>query len=75
MKVVSIRSEKESIFKTITYYELETTSSLLNLYELNKVYGVARRFNDFKQLHDQLVSCEDYKGFAIPPLPSENGIT
>jgi hypothetical protein len=37
---------------------------------------VARRFNDFKQLHEQLCTCEEYKGFAIPPLPSENdGIT
>jgi hypothetical protein len=48
VKVVSIRTEKESMFKSVTFYELETTSSLLNLYELNHVYKVSRRFNDFK---------------------------
>ena len=62
----------ESMFKSaITYYTLETKSTLLGLYNKDKLYTVRRRFNDFKRLYSALRTVDEYKGFSIPPLPED----
>lgn len=60
VKVASYRTVKESFLKSTTLYRLETKSGLLNMYEKNKLYVVERRFNDFKQLHENLSNHPDY---------------
>ena len=40
--------------------------------ERDKLYQVDRRFNDFKQLHENLSQNPDYKGHGLPPLPQDN---
>jgi len=72
VKIVGMRTVRESMFKSVTLYQLETASTLIGFYDSGKVYKVERRFNDFKQLHEQLTLEQDYKGFAIPPLPLED---
>ena len=71
-KITDITHVKESMFKSsVTYYTLETKSTLLSLYNKDKTYTVRRRFNDFKRLYSALRSVDQYKGFSIPPLPEE----
>ena len=71
-KISEVSHVKESMFKSsITYYLLETKSTLLSLYNKDKVYHVRRRFNDFKRLYSALRQVDEYKGFSIPPLPEE----
>ena len=55
----------------MAYYTIETKSTLLSLYDKDKVYKVSRRFNDFKRLYLALKEVDDYKGFSIPPLPDD----
>ena len=76
-KITEVNHVKESMFKgSVTFYKIETTSTLLSLYNKDKVYEVRRRFNDFKRLYQALRQVEAYKGFSIPPLPEEaTGIT
>jgi len=59
------------MFKTKTLYTIETTSTLLALYQSDRIYRVQRRFNDFKKLYATLKEVDDYKGFSIPPLPED----
>ena len=54
MKIVGMRTVRESMFKSVTLYQIETSSTLIGLYDRGKVYKVERRFNDFKKLHEQL---------------------
>eukprot|EP00354_Favella_ehrenbergii_P005667 CAMPEP_0170464156 /NCGR_PEP_ID=MMETSP0123-20130129/8996_1 /TAXON_ID=182087 /ORGANISM="Favella ehrenbergii, Strain Fehren 1" /LENGTH=205 /DNA_ID=CAMNT_0010729763 /DNA_START=635 /DNA_END=1252 /DNA_ORIENTATION=- len=76
-KITDVAHVRESMFKSsVTYYTIETKSTLLGLYSKNKTYTVQRRFNDFKRLHSALRSVEQYRGFSIAPLPEEsNGLT
>lgn len=76
-KIVNVAHVRESMFKSsVTYYTLETRSTLLSLYNKDKVYEVKRRFNDFKRLYSALRQVDQYKGFSIPPLPEEaTGLT
>lgn len=70
--IVEVTNERESMFKSsVTYYTIETRSTLLHLYNKDQVYTVKRRFNDFKCLYVALREVEQYKGFSIPPLPEE----
>ena len=71
VRVTGFRTIKESWSKSYSLFKVETCSTLLNLYEPDRVYQVERRFNDFKQLHEQLQSNKEYEGFAIPLLPQE----
>lgn len=64
-------TEKESYLKSVTFYTVETSSSLTTLYEVGKLYKVNRRFNDFKKLYHALREVEEYRGFSIPPLPED----
>lgn len=65
------------MFKSsVTYYTVETSSTLSSLYQKDKVYEVRRRFNDFKRLYSAVRQVDAYKGFSIPPLPEEaSGLT
>ena len=76
-KISDVSHVRESMFKgSVTYYEIETRSSLASLYTKDKLYSVKRRFNDFKRLYSALRQVEQYKGFSIPPLPEEaSGLT
>jgi hypothetical protein len=60
VEVVDYRSVKESYIKSFTLFKIETKSQLDNLYDPNRVYVVERRFNDFKQLNDLIVSNPEY---------------
>ncbi len=71
VKVTGFKTVKESWTKSYTLFRIETRSTLKNLYEPDRVYQVERRFNDFKQLHEQLTQTQDYQGYGIPPLPEE----
>jgi len=54
-KITDVAHVRESMFKSsVTYYTIETKSTLLGLYSKNKTYTVQRRFNDFKRLHSAL---------------------
>ena len=71
-KITEVTHVRESMFKSaVTYYTLETKSTLLGLYNKDKVYTVRRRFNDFKRLYSALRTVDEYKGFSIPPLPED----
>ena len=71
-KITEVTHVRESMFKSaITYYTLETKSTLLGLYNKDKLYTVRRRFNDFKRLYSALRTVDEYKGFSIPPLPED----
>ena len=71
-KITEVVHVKESMFKaSVAYYCVQTKSTLLNLYNKDKVYDVRRRFNDFKRLYSALRQVDEYKGFSIPPLPEE----
>lgn len=71
-KITELSHVKESMFKgSVTFYHIEAKSTLLSLYNKDKVYKVRRRFNDFKRLHQALRQVDEYKGFSIPPLPEE----
>ena len=54
MKIVGMRKVNESMFKSVTLYQLETQSTLIGLYSQGRLYKVERRFNDFKKLHELL---------------------
>lgn len=71
VRVTEYRTVKESWSKSYSLFKVETKSTLLNLYDPDRVYQVERRFNDFKQLHDQLSSNKDYEGFGIPLMPPD----
>lgn len=60
VEVVDYRSVKESYIKSFTLFKIETKSQLDNLYDPNRTYVVERRFNDFKQLNDLIVSNPEY---------------
>ena len=71
-KITEVVHVRESMFKaSVAYYIVQTKSTLLNLYNKDKVYEVRRRFNDFKRLYSALKQVDEYKGFSIPPLPEE----
>jgi len=76
VKIVGSRRAGGSFYsKGVNYYVLETISTLPD-FQPNKVYKVDRRFDHFKMLYRTLTEDEQYKGFVIPPLPSEStGIT
>ena len=58
-KISDVSHVRESMFKgSVTYYEIETRSSLASLYTKDKVYQVKRRFNDFKRLYSALRQVE-----------------
>ena len=56
---------------SVTFYLIETKSTLRSLYDKDRVYKVRRRFNDFKRLYQALKEVDEYKGFSIPPLPED----
>ena len=71
-KITEVVHVRESMFKaSVAYYCVKTKSTLLNLYNKDKVYEVRRRFNDFKRLYSALRQVDEYKGYSIPPLPEE----
>ena len=77
VKITDVTQVRESMFKSsVTYYIIETRSTLSSNYQKDKVYEVRRRFNDFKRLHSAIKQVDAYKGFSIPPLPEEaSGLT
>lgn len=71
-KITEVVHVRESMFKaSVAYYCLQTKSTLLSLYNKDRVYEVRRRFNDFKRLYSALKQVDEYKGFSIPPLPED----
>ena len=55
VKITDVSHIRESMFKSsVTYYNVETRSTLSSLYQKDKVYAVKRRFNDFKRLYSAL---------------------
>ena len=50
-------------------YKIETRAKGVPGLDPNKIYIVWRRFNHFRELNDEILGKDKYKGIILPPLP------